>query len=132
MVSVVVKQIARWSGLGVGAGVTLNKLVSPYLHQLQRIKTDELISDERYGGAGGCSLLSFGGSIVRKFEQSLREGQARYGSEYAVFMGRIKVYFDIESISGLLSTCAPEEKDALWAEMKVLSTDGGVWGGGRG
>ena len=66
---------------------------------------------------------------MRKFEQSLREGQARYGSEYAVFMGRIKVYFDIESISGLLSTCAPEEKDALWAEMKVLSTDGCVWGG---
>ena len=52
MVSVVVKQIAKWSGLGVGAGVTLNKLVSPYLHQLQRIKTDEIISDERYGGAG--------------------------------------------------------------------------------
>jgi hypothetical protein len=44
----VVKQAAKWGGTCIAGGFVLGKFVTPYLSQLQRIKTEELISDERY------------------------------------------------------------------------------------
>lgn len=43
----VVKQVAKWGGGCVAGAFVLGKFVTPYLTQLQRIKTEELISDER-------------------------------------------------------------------------------------
>lgn len=43
----VVKQVAKWSGGCIATAFVLGKVVSPYLGQLQRIRTVESIADER-------------------------------------------------------------------------------------
>jgi hypothetical protein len=37
-------------------------------------------------------------------------------------MEKVKVYFDVESITETLRTCSPTEKAALWKELKALGT----------
>lgn len=59
-------------------------------------------------------------SIIRKFEQSLVEGEARFQDELPHISEMIKNFFNIEALTERLRTCRHEEKRELWNDMKAL------------
>lgn len=59
-------------------------------------------------------------SIVRRFEQALNEGEARFDEESEYILDIIRQYFDIEALAERLRTCQHQEKRYLWNEMKTL------------
>lgn len=59
-------------------------------------------------------------SIIRRFDQSLIEGEARFQDELSNISEMIKTYFNIEGLTERLRTCRREEKKELWNEMKAL------------
>lgn len=61
-------------------------------------------------------------SIVRRFEQSLIEGELRFQEEFAVVSEMIKNYFNIEGLADRIRTCRQDEKSELWNDMKIMGT----------
>ncbi len=119
----VVKQVAKWGGTCITGGFILGKFVTPYLSQLQRIKTEELISDERQEDTRNddkCVLTGFLCSVVRRFEQCLREGEVRFIEDLKTVHEIINNYFNVESIVERIRTCKPEDKKSLWTDLKLI------------
>ena len=119
--SSVVRKIVKYGGSCVASTLILSKTLGPILVQLQKIKTEEIITDERYLNFV-CShyyYLPFDYSITRRFEQSLIEGEARFNEEIIHISEMIKNYFDIEGLVERLRTCRLEEKKNLWDDMKA-------------
>lgn len=65
-----------------------------------------------------CLYLSL--SIIRRFEQSLIEGELRFQEEWQTVSEMIKHYFNIEGLAERLRTCLQEEKRELWNDMKIM------------
>jgi hypothetical protein len=59
-------------------------------------------------------------SIVRRFEQSLAEGELRFQEEWPRVSEMIKNYFNIEGLAERLRTCHQQEKRELWNDMKIM------------
>lgn len=45
----VVRRVAKLGGGFTGLALTLSKIVNPFMIQLQKLRTDELIGNERFG-----------------------------------------------------------------------------------
>lgn len=65
-------------------------------------------------------IYLFHKSVIRRFEQSLIEGETRFFEESVYTSDMIKDYFDIEGLSERLRTCLQEEKRDLWNNMKIF------------
>ena len=119
--SSVVKRAAKYGGSCLALALVSGKILGPLIGQLQKRKTEEIISDERYEHELiiHFSILIFF-SIIRRFEQALVEGGSRFTEESAFLSELIKNYFNIEGLAERLRTCRQEEKRELWNDMKTL------------
>lgn len=61
-------------------------------------------------------------SIIRRFEQCLKEGDARFSEELPRVLEVLRDFFNVEGIAERLRTCRAEEKKGLWRDMKIMST----------
>ena len=117
--SSVVKRAVKYGGSCFALALISGKLLGPLIGQLQKKKTEEIISDERY--THDIVIDSqFYFSIIRRFEQSLVEGGSRFVEESEFLSEMIKNYFNIEGLAERLRTCRQEEKRELWNDMKTL------------
>lgn len=59
-------------------------------------------------------------SILRRFEQCLREGETRFKEDIQCVTEIICSYFNVESIVERIRTCKPEERKGLWIDLKLI------------
>lgn len=59
-------------------------------------------------------------SIVRRFEQCLREGEVRFNEDLQTISEIVNNYFNVESIVERIRTCQPEDKKSLWTDLKLI------------
>ena len=64
--------------------------------------------------------FSFLCSIIRRFEQSLIEGESKFVEESGYISEMIKCFFNIEGLTERLRTCRQEDKRDIWNEVKAL------------
>lgn len=115
--------MAKYGGSCLASALIAGKVFGPLIGQLQKIKMEEIISDERYNAglavrSGLSNYLYY--SIIRRFEQSLIEGETKFLEESVYISDMIKSYFGVEGLTERLRTCLQEEKKELWNDMKAL------------